>query len=119
MKNKTTIQPVLYSRKDKNNLHPVKIRITENRISSFINLGFSIEKRYWLKSTNRISSSHPNHLEYNFVINNKLQELDKIDNKKINLIKGKVNVFQDLEHKINNDFQNQYYSRKKFRTCNA
>ena len=116
MKNKTTIQPVLYSRKDKNKLHPVKIRITQNRISSFINLGFSIEKRYWLKSTNRISSSHPNHLEYNFVINNKLQELDKIDNKKINLIKGKVNVFEDLEHKINNDFQNQYYSRKKFRT---
>jgi beta-lactamase class D len=68
MSRSITIKVVLYSRKDKNNLHPVKIRITENRVSSFINLEFSIEKKYWLKSTNRISQSHPSHIEYNYLI---------------------------------------------------
>ena len=42
MKRNTTITPILYSRKDKDNLYPVKIRITEERKSQFISLGFSI-----------------------------------------------------------------------------
>lgn len=111
-----TIKVVLWTRKDKNKLYPVKIRITEDRKSSYVNLGFSVEKRFWLKSTNKISSSHPKHLEYNFIIDKKLQELNKVDKQNIKVVKGKVNVFDDLETKINNDFQNQYYSKKKFRT---
>ena len=116
MKKSITIKVVLYSRKDKNNLHPVKIRITENRLSSFVNLGFSVEKKFWLKSTNRISTSHPNHIEYNYLIDKKLQELEKTKTSNIKVITGKLNFFDDLETKINNDYQNQYYSRKKFRT---
>ena len=116
MKKSITIKVVLYSRKDKNNLHPVKIRITENRLSSFVNLGFSVEKKFWLKSTNRISTSHPNHIEYNYLIDKKLQELEKTKTSNIKVITGKLNFFDDLEIKINNDYQNQYYSRKKFRT---
>ena len=116
MKKVITIKVVLYSRKDKNNLHPVKIRITENRISSFVNLGFSVEKKYWLKSTNRISTSHPNHNEYNYLIDKKLEGLEKTNTSNIKVITGKMNVFDDLERKINNDYQNQYYTKKKHRT---
>ena len=111
-----SIKVVLWTRRDKNNLFPVKIRITQQRKSSYINLGFSIDKKFWLKSTNRVSSSHPKHLEYNYLIDQKLQELSKVDTNNIKVIKGKVNVFDDLEIKINQDFQNQYYSKKKFRT---
>jgi integrase len=116
MNRNITIKVVLYSRKDKNNLHPVKIRITENRISSFINLEFSVEKKHWLKSTNRISQSHPNHIEYNYIIEKKLKELDFYNESNIKIITGKLNVFDDLENKIENDYQNQYYSKKKHRT---
>lgn len=116
MSRNITIKVVLYSRKDKNNLHPVKIRITENRISSFINLEFSVEKKHWLKSTNRISQSHPNHIEYNYLIEKKLKELDNHNKSNIKVITGRLNVFDDLENKIENDYQNQYYSKKKHRT---
>jgi integrase len=116
MKKSITIKVVLYSRKDKNNLHPVKIRITENRLSSFVNLGFSVEKKFWLKSTNRISTSHSNHIEFNYLIDKKIQELEKTKTSNIKVITGKMNVFDDLDIKINNDYQNQYYSKKKFRT---
>ena len=116
MNRKITTKVVLYSRKNKNKLHPVKIRITENRKSSFINLDFSIEKKYWLKSTNRISSSHPDHAKYNYTIDKKLKELDKFYESDIKIITGKSNVFDDLERKIKDDFQNQYYSKKKLRT---
>jgi integrase len=116
MNKNITIKVVLWTRKDKNKLYPVKLRITEDRKSSYINLGFSVEKRFWLKSTNRVSSSHPNYLEYNFIIDKKLQEIEKVDKQNIKVVKGKLNVFDDLDIKINNDFQNQYYSKKKFRT---
>ena len=116
MSSNITIKVILYSRKDKNNLHPVKIRITENRISSFINLEFSVEKKHWLKSTNRISQSHPKHIEYNYIIDKKLRELETHNESNIKVVSGKLNVFDDLENKIENDYQNQYYSKKKHRT---
>ncbi len=40
-----TIKVVLWSRKDKNKLYPVKIRITEDRKSSYVNLGFSVQRK--------------------------------------------------------------------------
>lgn len=115
-KSKVTIKVILYSRRDKNNLFPVKLRITENRKSSFVNLGFSLEKKHWLKSTNRVSQSHPNHNQLNYLIDTKLKEYDKLNKSDIKVFKGKSNVFDDLEIKIENNFQNQYYSKKKHRT---
>jgi len=116
MRKKITIKVIIYSRKDKNNLYPIKIRITENRKSSFINLDFSIEKKYWLKSTNRISTSHPDYLKYNFLIDSRLKELEKLNGSNFKVSTGKFNVFDDLDHKIETGYQNQYYSKKKYRT---
>jgi hypothetical protein len=116
MSSKKTIKVVLYPRKDKNNLYPVKIRITENRKSQFVNLKFSVSEKYWLKSTNRVSVSHPNHIEYNFIIEKSLKEWEDVSKKTDKVFVGKMNLFVDLEKKIENEFVNQYYSRKKHRT---
>jgi integrase len=116
MSGKKTINVVLYPRKDKNNLYPIKIRITENRKSQFVNLNFSIPKKYWLKSTNRVSVSHPSHLEYNFIIEKSLKEWEGVVSKTDKVIVGKMNLFVDLEKKIKDEYVNQYYSKKKHRT---
>lgn len=112
----TSITPVLYSRKDKDNLYPVKIRITKNRKSDFINLGFSIPKSHWLKSTKRVSVSNPNHQEYNFTIEKKIKEYDNV-NKKYGVVKvGKMNLFEDLDKKVKSLNGKQYYTGKRYRT---
>ena len=116
MSGKKTINVVLYPRKDKNNLYPIKIRITENRRSQFVNLNFSLPKKFWLKSTNRVSVSHPNHLEYNFIIEKSLKEWEGVVKKSDKVVLGKMNLFVDLEKKIKDEYVNQYYSRKKHRT---
>lgn len=115
MEKKISIQPVLYSRKDKNNLYPVKIRITENRKSKFESLNFSIQKSHWLKS-NRVSVSHPNHIEYNFIIEKKLKEYENIQNKFGKVQVGKLNLLVDLEKRIQSFPDKQYYSKKRYKT---
>ena len=116
MSKNTTITPVLYPRKDKDNLYPVKIRITENRKSQFISLGFSISKSHWLKSTRKVSTSNPNHQEYNYTIEQKLKEYENIS-KKFGVVKvGKLNVFEDLDKRIKSMIGKQYYTSKRYRT---
>lgn len=113
---KVSITPVLYPRKDKDGLYPVKIRITENRISRFENLGFSVSKPHWLKSTKRVSVSNPNHRELNFLIEKKLNEFTEIQEKNGIVHTGKINVFDGLEKKIGQFNGSQYYSKKRYRT---
>ena len=117
MKSQTTITPVLYPRKDKDGLYPIKIRITKNRKSEFESLGFSISKSNWLKSTHRISKSHPNHNEYNFEIEKKIKELDEV-NKKFGKVKvsNKMNFFDDFRKKIESFDGKQYYTKKRYKT---
>lgn len=116
MRKKTTITPVLYSRKDKENLYPVKIRITENRKSQFISLGFSITKSHWLKSTRRVSTSNPNHQGFNFIIEQKIKEYENISKKYGVINVGKMDVFEDLDKKIQGMIGRQYYTSKRYRT---
>jgi Phage integrase SAM-like domain/Arm DNA-binding domain len=117
MKSNLTITPVLYPRKDKNGLYPVKIRITKNRKSEFESLGFSVSKSNWLKSTRRISSSHPEHKVLNFEIEKKINELDNM-NKKFGkvLFSSKLNVFEDFRKKIESFGGKQYYTKKRYNT---
>ena len=83
---------------------------------SIISLGFSIPKSHWLKSTRRISTSNPNHQEYNFTIEQKIKEYDNV-NKKYGVVKiGKMNVFEDLDKKIKGMIGRQYYTSKRYRT---
>lgn len=117
MKSQTTITPVLYPRKDKDGLYPVKIRITKNRKSEFESLGFSISKSHWLKSTKRISTSHQNHKEFNFEIEKKIKELDDVNKKFGNVkVSNKMNVFDDFRKKIESFGGKQYYTQKRYNT---
>lgn len=114
--NSRTIKVVLYPRKDKNGLYPVKIRITENRKSIYRNLNFSLDKKYWLK-TDRVSISHPEHKKYNYTIEEELksfQELVSTDNNKD--VFGLLNVLKDLEKKIDSFPKTKYHSKKKLKT---
>jgi integrase len=110
-----TIKVILYSRKGKGNKYPVKIRVLENRKSRFITLPFQVEPKYFLKSS-RISTSHPNHEEYNLLIE---KEIEKCKNEQKNEIKPeikKINVFTDFEHKINFTLDDKYGNRKRHKT---
>jgi len=111
-----SVSPVLYPRKDKNGLFPVKIRITENRVSKFENLNFSLSKSHWLKTSKRVSTSNPNHIEYNFIIETKLKEYEDVKNRFGKVKVGKLNLFEVLEIKIQSLKSRKYYSHKKYRT---
>ena len=114
---KTSIKPVLYSRKDKSGLYPIKIRITKDRKSQFENIGFSVTKSHWLKSTLRVSTTHPSHNEINFEIDKKLKEFEN-ENQKFGKVQisRKLNVFEDFKRKIETFKDGQYYTKKRFKT---
>lgn len=76
MKDSITIVPVLWSRKDKNGLYPVKIRITKNRKSSYISIGHSLKKIDWSEFKKRVKTTHPKHFELNQVLEGFLKELE-------------------------------------------
>lgn len=68
-----TIVPILWYRPNKNKEYFVKIRITENKNVSYINLNISIPKRYWYKD--RITNQHPDSIRLNDLITQTVEEL--------------------------------------------
>ena len=111
-----TISVVLYPRLNKNKKHPIKIRITENRVSKYFTLPIEVDKRYWVKTKNRISKSHPNFEEYNYIIETKLKEFENLLQISGRVITNELNVFDELNKKIERDLDNMYGNRKKHRT---
>jgi integrase len=111
-----TISVVLYPRLNKNKKHPIKIRITENRVSKYFTLPIEVDKRYWVKTKNRISKSHPNFEEYNYIIETKLKEFENLLQISGRVITNELNVFDELNKKIERDLDNKYGNRKKHRT---
>ena len=76
MNNSTTVIPVLWPRKDKNGLFPIKIRVTTNRKSSYQNIGWSIKKIEWSDFKKQVKSIHDDHEEINELIVKMIDELD-------------------------------------------
>jgi len=69
-----TIKALLFI-KDKSKLtHPLVIRISKNRKSSYIYLGQYLEEKYWDKKNLRVKKSHPNALRLNNFLSQKLAE---------------------------------------------
>ena len=62
------ISPVLWSRPLKNGLYQIKIRVYQNGKSSFLNTGYSVERKYWNPKTHNVRSSHPDENEINTII---------------------------------------------------
>lgn len=68
-----TIVPILWYRPNKDKEYFVKIRITDNKNVSYINLNISIPKRYWYKD--RITNQHPDSVRLNNLITQTVEEL--------------------------------------------
>ena len=54
------VKPVIWSRPLSNGLYQVKIRVTENRKSFYVNTDISIKKNHWNSSKARVKSNHEN-----------------------------------------------------------
>jgi hypothetical protein len=48
-----TIRPILWSRPTTDGTHQIKIRITENRKSSYVDIGLKVKKSEWNERTNK------------------------------------------------------------------
>ena len=69
------IQPVRWTRKDKDGLYPMKIRITINRKSTYVPMNFSVSKNQWGRN-NKVLSNHPLHVELNKQIQGTIEQLE-------------------------------------------
>lgn len=60
---------------DKEGKFPIVIRITENRLTSFRSIGYSIQERFWNKPKNELRTSCPDYEKINKLINDKINEI--------------------------------------------
>jgi integrase len=72
VKNETTYIPFLWTKKNKDGLQHVKIKITKNRKRQYESLGIFIHERHWSKLRNRVLSTHPDYKEFNHIIERRL-----------------------------------------------
>ncbi|MFT7251559.1 MAG: integrase [Flavobacterium sp.] len=75
---KITYTPYLKKKYSANNFGTIQIRRTENRKSTYFSLGETIKTKFWLK-TGSVSSTHPDFIELNKNIENKINELKRKD----------------------------------------
>lgn len=113
----TSITPVLWSRKDKTGLFPIKIRITENRKSFYVNVGWSVPETLWSKSKQRVKTQHKQYVEINYEIERIVKQYESQLEKKGSLKKSKIMVFTYLQEVISRkSITNQYSTRKRYQT---
>jgi len=117
MTNSTTVIPVLWPRKDKNGLFPIKIRITTNRKSTYQNIGWSIKKIEWSEFKKQVKSIHDDYEEINELI---LKMVDEIESnvQQIKPVKNQKKNFLDyLQLKIEQKKEgSKYFSTKRYRS---
>lgn len=70
----STVKLVLRAKSNKDGTMPIALRITKNRKSSFIHLGYSIKEDDWDSLNQRVKKSHPNHARLNNFLIKKLSE---------------------------------------------
>ena len=62
----------MWTKKIKDGLQHVKIKITKNRKRQYESLGIFIHERHWSKLRNRVLSTHPDYKEFNHIIERRL-----------------------------------------------
>jgi site-specific recombinase XerD len=117
MNKSITIIPVLWSRKDKNGLYPIKIRTTKDRKSTYTHSGFSIKKSDWSDFKKSVKSSNENHEEINEVIlkiieglednQQSVQVVKKDKNDFISFLKSRIEAKKD---------GNKFFSTKRYQS---
>jgi integrase len=117
MRNEITVLPVLWSRKDKDGLFPIKIRITKNRKSNYIPVGYAVKKSDWSEFKRKVKTTNLYHL----IINEKIDEiLSEIENANPTLDfqpKSKNSFLKYLLQKIDDKKKgNKFFSTKRYRS---
>jgi hypothetical protein len=117
MRNEITVLPVLWSRKDKDGLFPIKIRITKNRKSNYIPVGYAVKKSDWSEFKRKVKTTNLYHL----IINEKIDEiLSEIENTNPTLDfqpKSKNSFLKYLLQKIDDKKKgNKFFSTKRYRS---
>ncbi|MEQ8470048.1 MAG: site-specific integrase [Marinoscillum sp.] len=81
-----SVKTVLRKKKNADGLYPIAIRITENRKSSYIQLGQYVDEKFWDETNHQVKKSHPNYKRLNNLIlkkvaeaNDKLLELESTE----------------------------------------
>jgi integrase len=117
MTKSTTISVILYSRKDKNNQHPLKIRITENRKSIFHNVGWSVMKKDWSSTKQRVKTTHKDYREINHEIEKLLNLFSNQVEQNGVVKKSKIMVYHYIEKLIERKREeNKFSTRKRYNT---
>lgn len=81
-----TISVILYTSKVlKDGSHPIMIRVTENRKSQYISLGFNSLLEHWDLTKQRPNRKHPNKMELDLLIGKRLQDLGRL------VMEGEIN----------------------------
>ncbi len=117
MRNEITVLPVLWSRKDKEGLFPIKIRITKNRKSTYVSVGYSVKKSDWSEFKRKVKTINLYHLMINEKIDELISEIESTNPKiefqpklKISFLKY---LLQKIEDKKNG---NKFFSTKRYRS---
>lgn len=72
-----TVKIVLRKKANKDGTYPLALRITKDRKSSFIHLGYSVKIEDWIASDQCVKSSHPNSKRLNnFILKKKSEASD-------------------------------------------
>ncbi len=77
-KNMATVNVVLRKKVNKDGTYPLALRITKDRKSSFIHLGYNLNPDEWIADKQRVKSSHPNSTRLNnLILKKKAEASDK------------------------------------------
>ena len=71
-----SVKIVLRKKKNKDGTYPLAIRITKDRVSSYVHLGHHIEESFWDAKNRRVKKSHPNSVRLNNLLSKKLAEAE-------------------------------------------
>src|SRR6185295_10823431 len=69
-----TVKLVLRKKKNKDGTYPLAIRVTKDRNSSYVHLGYSVKETQWDSSNHVVKKSHPNSERLNNLLLKKLSE---------------------------------------------
>ena len=116
----------LYTRPNKDGKHPLTIRITKDRKSSYIWTGQAIDKNQWDKKERQVKKNHPNSAWLNAMLTQKLAEVQKTHlksaleekdtsakeiRKNVTRKSTKCSFFEEAEKYLNNLHQEGKYNR--------
>lgn len=113
-----SVKPILWTRKNRDGLYPIKIRIIQQRKSKYISVGQSVKKTDWSSFRCMVKPSHPEHKRINYEINQLVSKIENTKSKRVgNKLNNEANIVFFIQQLINQKKQgNRFYSTKRYNT---